>query len=641
MFWSKARHRFMQAVFMRDRSLGLRLLVFSAVLVTIPLLIVGMISYQRSSGVLRNEAREYSLQIIEQVKSHVEYYVRDIEITALKIINDPHMGKLTRMNSLEEIEQSRIREPVMQLLRTSAFSRSDISNISVFLGDILILDLRGDDSVEPMAPLMDEYWFRSAPANGEAILVSRVIKWSDHNEPVISIVKRLVSPSTLEPIGMLVIDINYKRFQEIADLVTIGQTGHLFILDAQGHYVYHPDLALLGQEANPDMDDRMRQEESGSLLSSGEEPRFLTFSHSPFLGWTLGTSVSYRELMSGTEYIGRTIFITILITLGIAYGFGIGLATSIIKPIRQLQRLMKRVETGDFTKTADVTSRDELGLLTHGFNKMVKNLSELLEQIYFSRLRETEMTLRQKEMELKVLHAQINPHFLYNSLDTIRGMALAEGMDDISDMASALARLLRYNLRNSSPFVTLQEELKICETYLRIQKFRFGDRLHYEFRVPERFLEQPIAKFSLQPLVENSVVHGFEQGSGMSRIRISAQADSDEVWSVVIEDTGAGISEERILQIRSSLRDRSLADDGTHIGLHNVQRRMVHLFGEAYGIAVDSVLGQGTRITLRFPFFPETPEASDGHETCSRNMPPPCNHHEEVKGYVQQHFTGR
>ncbi|MGG6312525.1 sensor histidine kinase [Paenibacillus macerans] len=602
MFWSHARHRFMQTVFLRDRPLSLRLLVFSAILVIIPMLIVGWISYQRSSGVLQHEARQYSLQIIEQVKSHVEYYVRDIEITALKIINDPGMGKLVKMNSLEEVEQSGIREPVMQLLRYSAFSRSDISNISVFLGDILILDLRGDDSVEPLAPLMDEYWFRSAPANGEPMLVSRVIRWSDHDEPVISIVKRLVSPSTLEPIGMLVIDVNYKRFQEIADLVTIGQTGYMFILDAQDHYVYHPDLSLLGSEADLDGADRMRQLESGSILSSGRGRNFLTFSHSPFLGWTLVTSVSYRELMAGTGYIGRTITISILVTLGLAYGLGIGLASSIIKPVRQLQRLMKRVEMGDFSKTAAVASKDELGMLTHGFNKMVKNLGELLEQIYVSRLRETEMTLQQKEMELKVLHAQINPHFLYNALETMRGMALAQGMDDISDMASALARLLRYSLRNPSPCVTLGEELEICETYLRIQKFRFEERLEYEFVVPERFLDRTMAKFSLQPLIENCIVHGFEQGSGKSRIRITAEEEGGgKAWSVIVDDTGAGMSEERLRQIRSRLGNADSEHDGAHIGLQNVHRRIVHLFGDAYGITITSESGHGTRVTLGLP----------------------------------------
>ncbi|MGM0881398.1 MAG: sensor histidine kinase [Bacillota bacterium] len=602
MFWSKARYWFMQTVFLRNRSLVSRLLVFSAILVIIPMVIVGMISYQRSSGVLQDEARQYSWQIIEQVKSHVEHYVRDIEIIALKIINHPDMGKLVKMNTLEEVEHSQIRQSIMQLLQNSAYSRSDISNISVFLSDFLILDLRSDDSIEPLAPLMDEYWYKLAPANGEPMLVSRVIKWSDHTEPVISIVKRLVSPSTLEPIGMLVIDINYKRFQEIADLVTIGKTGYMFVLDSQGHYVYHPVMSQLGSQAQLDGMNEMQKIENGSILSAGQERSFLTFSHSSFLGWTLVTAVPYRELTAGIGYIGRTIIWSIIVTLGVAYCFGIGLASSIIKPVRQLQRLMKRVEMGDFTNKAVVSSKDELGMLTKGFNKMVENLRELLEQIYFSKLKETEMTLRQKEMELKMLQAQVNPHFLYNSLETIRGMALDKGMDDISDMAASLARLLRYNLRNPSPYVTLGNELKICEMYLRIQKYRFEDRLEYEFLIPERFRKEQIAKFSLQPIIENCVVHGFESGSGTSRIRITAHSDdSAGVWFIVIEDTGSGISEEQLMRIHKNLLDVGSLHTGNHIGLQNVHRRIVHLFGDSYGTTIESVLGKGTRVTLRLP----------------------------------------
>ncbi|MFB9326324.1 sensor histidine kinase [Paenibacillus aurantiacus] len=601
MVWNRARHWFMHTVFLRDHSLGARLLVFSAVLVIIPMLIVGLISYQRSSGVLQHETRQYSWQIIEQVKSHVEHYVRDIEIIALKTINHPDMGKLLKMNSLEEIEQSRIRQPIMQLLRDSGYSRSDISNISLFLSNILILDLRGDDSIEPLAPLMDEYWYQLAPANGEPMLVSRVIKWKDREEPVISIVKRLVSPNTLEPIGMLVIDVNYKRFQEIADLVTIGKTGYMFILDSQSHYVYHPDLTQLGSRAQLDGLDQIQTMESGSILSSDGKQNFLTFSHSSFLGWTLVTAVPYRELTSGIGYIGRTILWTVIITLGVAYCLGIGLASSIIKPVRQLQRLMKRVELGDFESKAHVTSRDELGLLTHGFNKMVGNLKELLEQIYFSKLKETEMTLQQKEMELKMLIAQINPHFLYNSLETIRGMALEQDMDDIADVASALSRLLRYNLRHPSPYVTLQQELDICEMYLRIMKYRFEDRLAYEFHVPELLREQPFAKFSLQPLVENCIVHGFEAGGGTSRIRITARAELDGTWTIAIEDSGVGIPTDRLAYLQQSLLEAGATHDGSHIGLANVHRRIVHLFGEAYGLTIDSAWGKGTRVTMRLP----------------------------------------
>ncbi|WP_438445226.1 cache domain-containing sensor histidine kinase [Gorillibacterium sp. sgz5001074] len=600
MGWNGLQRYFMQKIFLRNRPLVTRLLVSSAILVIIPMLMIGIISYHRSSTVLENETRQYSWQIIEQVKSHVEHYVRDIEIISLKIINHPDMVRLIKMNPLDEAGLAAIRQPVSQLLQNSAYSRSDISNISLFMNDGLMVDLRGDYSTKPMAQLKDEYWYKSAPANGEPMLVSRVTQWRGGSEPVISIVKRLVSPHTLSPIGMLVIDVNYKRFQEIADLVTIGKTGYMVIMDSQGHYVYHPDLSQLGTKAQLEGMDAMQKNGHGSFVTSSPVSDFLTYSHSTFLGWTLVTSIPYLEMTAGADYIGRTIIYCIAVTLGIAYLFGIGLASSIIGPVRQLQRLMKSVELGDFKKKAVVSSRDELGMLAHGFNKMVGNLSELLDQIYFSKLRETEMTLQQKETELKMLQAQVNPHFLYNSLETIRGMALDRGMDDISDMASSLARLLRYNLKSTSPYVTLKDELEICEMYLRIQKFRFEDKLEYEFDVPELYRSEKIAKFSIQPIVENCVVHGYEAGSGMTRIRISAQVQADRLY-VNVEDSGAGIPQEQLIHIRENLLDGGPETAGNHIGLRNVHRRIAHLFGESYGISVDSILGKGTRVSLCLP----------------------------------------
>jgi two-component system, sensor histidine kinase YesM len=601
--WRQAHQALIRILYMKNQPLSSRLIVFSAFLVVIPMIVVGLISYQRSANVLENEARQYSWQIMEQVKSHVEHYVRDIEIIGLRIINHPDMKTILRMQNIEEVEQANARRPVVELLQNSAYSRSDITNITLILNNFLIIDSTGRDIIKPTSNIANEYWFDKVPASGEPMLVSRVIPWRDTNEPVISIIRRLVNPMTLEPMGMLIIDVNFRRIQEIAHLVTVGRTGYMVILDSQGHYMYHPSLWQLGNESTFEHLDQILSNSSGSVLSGGADRDFLTYSHSPFLGWTLVTSIPYRELTAGIGYIGRTIIWSIVITLGVAYLLGIGLAASIITPVRVLQQLLKRVELGDFSQKAEVASRDELGLLAHGYNKMVERLKELLEEVYFSKLRETELSLQQKESELKVLQAQVNPHFLYNSLETIRGMALDRDMDDIADMASSLARLLRYNLKNQLPFVTLQRELEVCELYLRVQKYRFEEQLNYEFLVPEHLLEQQIVKFSLQPLVENCVVHGFEPGIGSTNIRIIAESDTAEgILLVTVSDTGVGMSEEKLQMIQKRLEERETEADTKHIGIENVHRRIKHLFGDVYGITVDSSYKEGTSVRLKLPY---------------------------------------
>lgn len=601
--WRRLSGLVLHALCMRDQPLVRRLLVFSAFLVVIPIGFIGFFSYQRSAEVLEDEARSYSWQIIEQVNTHVEYYVGDFETGILKILNDPAFGRFLRMRTPEEMDQSGIREKIKQVLQNAAYSRSDITNITVYLDRIATVDAIDEKfkSAHPIEPFDPGQLRETLPYNGEPAIITRTLKFEDRREQVISIVRRLFSPATLEPVGFIAMDVNFKRFQEIAEKVNIGHSGYMYIVDSQGHYVYHPNLSELGKTATLENMEEMLHGESGSFVTSGEDKRLLTYSHSSFLGWTLITSIPYEELIQNSLYIRGKIFIIVIITLGFAGLFGIGFASSIIQPIRKLQLMMKRVEAGDFSGQIEISSRDEIGLLAHGFNKMVARLNELVNEIYLSRIRETEMSLRQREIELKALQSQINPHFLFNSLETIRGMALERSMDDISDMTVSLAKLLRYNLNNQSPTVTLAEEILNTEIYLRVQKYRFDDKLEYKFVVPEWAKKQTIAKFSIQPIVENSIKYGIEPSAGISRISVTALRESDHAYIVRIQDTGIGISEEKLEEIRWNLMQQDVIAGGSGIGIVNVHRRIVHLFGDAYGIRIYSRGERGAVVDIHLP----------------------------------------
>lgn len=569
----------------------------------VPLTVVGIISYNKSSAVLRQEASQSSWQIIEQVKSHIEYYIRDFEIDSIKMLNQPDMKRLLLMSNTEEVQQSGIRKPIMQLFKDTAYSRSDLSRITLILDGIMIFDTAGVESAFSDHELENEEWYRSVPMNGDIRLVSRLLNWGERTEPVISIVKQVINPQTLEPAGMLIMDVNLKRIQEIADKVTVGRSGYLSILDEQGRYVYHPDIRMLGRTAVIHKLDWLLQKESG-YFQTGDEP-FYTFSRSAYLHWHMVTIMPSEELNQGVEYIGHTIWVTVCVALIAAYLFAIGFAASIVGPIRKLQFFMKRVKEGDFAARVTVESKDEIGYLANDFNQMVKTLQVLMDEIYSSKLREADLSLRQKETELKVLQSQVNPHFLYNSLETVRGMALVHGMGDIATLASSLAKLLRYNLNNNAPIVSLREEVAICELYLKIQKFRFENKLEYQMDIPSWAMELGIVKFSLQPIVENCVIHGMEPRAESVIIRISASQREDGSYEVTIEDSGAGMSPERLAFVQKDLRDKEVIDDGAHIGIMNVHWRIRHLYGEQYGLQVDSRQGVGTTVKVLLPLLKE------------------------------------
>ncbi|HJV46646.1 MAG TPA: sensor histidine kinase [Bacillota bacterium] len=597
--------RLWRILFMRDQSLVRKMFVFSALLVVIPISLIGFLSYVKSAQVLESEARSNSWQIIEQVNTHIEYYVSDFEIEILKILNNPTMEEFLQMNTQEELESSGIRDDVKKVLLNAAYSRSDITNITLYLDQVATVDAIDErfNILHPKEPFEPNNLEKMLPDNVQPIIFTRTLTFSEGQEHVISIARRLFSPKTLQPIGIIVMDVNFRRFQEIASKVNIGHTGFMYIVDSQGHYVYHPNFSELGKTATLENMQEILHGENGSFVTTGDQKNLLTYSHSTFLGWTLITSIPYKELIQSSLAIRNTIFITVLITLVFAGILGVGLARSIIQPLWGLKRMMKRVEAGDFSGQVEVLSRDEIGLLTHGFNKMVKHLNELVNEIYLSKIRETEMSLRQKEIELKALQSQINPHFLFNSLETIRGMALEREMDDISDISASLAKLLRYNINNQSSTVTLAEEILSAEVYLRIQKYRFGDKLEYEFSIPDWARNQKIAKFSIQPIVENSFKHGIEPSDGISGISVVAIWESDQAYLVRIQDTGVGISEEKLEEIRSKLRGQDVIAGGPGIGIVNVHRRIVHLFGKEYGISIDSCEGCGAIVTIRLPIY--------------------------------------
>lgn len=606
----------LRKILLRDLPLTAKLLVFSGLLIVVPLLTVGMISYNQSRQVLEREAKQYSWQIIGQVQHYVEDYFRDFEISTLKIVNHPDTIAYLRSETTDSTDKSDALRAVRNVLINASYSRSDIANVTIVLNDGQMISSSQESDYNALIRIESEYWYDSIPNTGEPILFSRLIEWKNRQEPVISIVKRIVNPQTLDPFGLLLIDVNYRRLEEVARKVQLGYTGFLFILDERGHYVYHPRSEMIGTLADSGDFRAMQDEPAGSFISRQDQKSLLTYSFSPMLNWRIVTSIPYHELTRGTEYIGKTIFTTVVISLLVAYILGVGFAASLIRPIRKLQHYMRRVEIGDFSGKVEVKSKDEIGLLSHGFNKMVERLSELLNEIYFSRLRETEMSLRQKETELKVLQSQMNPHFFYNFLDTIRGMAMERDMDDIARMAASLGKVLRYNLKNSSPVVTLQEELEICEQYLNIQKFRFEEKLEFSLDVPEWAKRQRIAKFSLQPIVENCIVHGLEPNDKQTEIRISAAMAKNGTFTVIISDTGVGIEPLKLARLRRQMsEDRDITSGGEHLGMLNVHQRNRHLFGSEFGLRIQSGVNRGTEVQLLLPYSEDIlPSGGYGNE---------------------------
>jgi two-component system, sensor histidine kinase YesM len=287
----------------------------------------------------------------------------------------------------------------------------------------------------------------------------------------------------------------------------------------------------------------------------------------------------------------------VLIAFGFTFLISVLFGRRITKPILDLYKTVNRIKRGDFSLRVPVKRNDEIGRIAMNFNAMQDELQHLIEGKYMYQI-------KLQEMELAMLYSQINPHFLYNTLDSIKAMADYYKVEDIGVMAQSLADMFRYNTKNRDDIVTLQEELVQIEAYMTIQRIRFEDKLDFETRIEEELYGFPMLKMTLQPLVENAVFHGIERKRGKGTIRIEARRKNGEVI-ISVADNGVGISEKRLAELTSRLRPSLLSEPSPEpsgaggIGVSNVYSRYSIRYGHQARFLIESKKGQGTCVTLR------------------------------------------
>lgn len=267
---------------------------------------------------------------------------------------------------------------------------------------------------------------------------------------------------------------------------------------------------------------------------------------------------------------------------------------SITRPIRRLTQVTDQVAKGDLTVRSDVTGGLEARVLSDSMNTMIDKINELLEQVKTEQVR-----LRKAEFEL--LQSQINPHFLYNTLDAIVWLAEAGEQKKVVSMVGSLSDFFRISLNQGQDILDVREELQHVRSYLEIQQMRYQDILQYEICVPEELYSSRIPKITLQPLVENALYHGIKNKRGKGMIRIDGEMeDSDCILRIT--DNGRGMTPERLGQVREGIRNRNACATEIY-GLYNVNERIRLNFGEKYGITITSTYGEGTCVTVRLPEY--------------------------------------
>jgi two-component system sensor histidine kinase YesM len=267
--------------------------------------------------------------------------------------------------------------------------------------------------------------------------------------------------------------------------------------------------------------------------------------------------------------------------------------------ILHLSKHISKVASGNLEATLVIDGKDEIGQLARQFNHMVRNINELMSEVQESNRQKNAIQLKQNEIKFKMMASQINPHFLFNALESIRMKTLVRGQADISQVVRLLGKMMRKNLEVGNGMISLQSELETVSCYLVIQKFRYDDRLTYELHVDPRANPLQIPPLIIQPLVENCVIHGLENriDGGMIRVEIRLE---DHYLKVQVSDNGAGISKARIQEIIKML-DHNDDYETNSIGIRNIHLRLQLTYGPQFGLTLTSQIGFGTQISFAIP----------------------------------------
>lgn len=318
---------------------------------------------------------------------------------------------------------------------------------------------------------------------------------------------------------------------------------------------------------------------------------------------TIASIQPYRTILSeanerSRESLGFIIFsicVSILLIGVFSYHFS--------HQLNKFRLEMHKAARGDFNIAKKLKGNDEIADLYSDLNVMINSMQHLLGVVYEEQLQKEKLKSRQKEVEFKMLANQINPHFLYNTLETIRMKARCNNESEIEELVKMLAKIMRRNIEVGDALVSFKSELDLMEYYLKIQQYRFGDRIQYKIEVGCDISNYKIMPLIIQPIVENAFIHGLEskEGNGMINVLI----EKGNKLYIHITDNGIGISDETMKEIHKGLNDYSIADQ-THIGLNNVNQRIKLLYGESYGLRIKSSYLEGTKVTIELPLNMES-----------------------------------
>lgn len=553
-------------------KLRYKLAIIYSLFCFLPVMLLFWLSFLQMRSIIGDKEKMNLQSYLQQSVSSMDRTLDGYNSLSDYIAFDRTLAEVFSMEYGTPYEQyEQLTQKVDPILRSSSYFHGGMQRITIYTDNGMV---KHDTTVAPVSEIEETDWYQKT-------LEHPGINWFvNYQEKTLFSARKLAFSGAREGVNILYMDVDYQKlFTPYAETL-ISECG-LYITDQEGKLVFE-ESRFSGKNQNYDLtySEFLEQRDRGSTDYT------ILCEQSNTTGWTVWlyqpVGLAGEAMRPIVVMAGVTILICIFAAV-LAYFITSGMVSG---RIERLTRLLQEVQEGSMDMQVGSDDRDEIGMLYRGFGSMMKRIRTLINEVYLGKI-------TQKEAELKALQAQINPHFLYNTLSLINWKALAAGEEDISRMTLAMSTFYRTALNRGRNVLQVEAELSNTRAYLEIQSMLHDGDFDYEIEAQPEILQCESLNLILQPLVENAIHHGIEEKTdGRGKISVRGWKEENCVWFMV-EDNGIGMEQE--------VADKILTMESKGYGVRNVDERIRLCYGEKYAMKVESVVGKGTKMTIHFP----------------------------------------
>ncbi|MEN0643271.1 sensor histidine kinase [Alkalicoccobacillus gibsonii] len=588
------RTRFLK--WMNHLKLREKLMLTFIVVVLIPITLVGLLLTQELRSIALDDMMKQSKSNSERVKERTYELLKIPTFISNSMELDRELEELvtTRYTSTFDVFT---RYYQYQNFQSYLYTQREINAVRFYYDNPTLIN--NWEFIPVDNNIRNERWYQQVEADVGYNRWRLLPDETNNEQPFLSLVKRINFIDT-QTFGVVVITIEPSQL----DAILKQESLLTFITDEEGQVISSNQPEYKGLSITDQVDRNLLWSPGNYELSFNGEPAQVTVDLlNPMMSQSdlsIVTVTLNNQVIERANRLGLTgIFITFI---------GVTLAVILItifskmlsNRLSNLSGKIERVATGDLTTKIDIDGTDEIGQLSNQFNEMVDNLRGMIDQVIETNRQKNQIEVNQNEMKFKMLASQINPHFLFNTLESIRMKAHIEGEKEIANVVKQLGQIIRKSLDTEGKPLPLKDEMELVRTYLDIQTFRYGDRLKYELNIATETSHLLIQPLTIQPIVENAVYHGLEAKESGGKVVISSYLANKRVI-ISVQDNGVGMTEERLEQIDAMLEEKE-TNGQNRIGLRNVHQRLKLMYGADAGLNIMSEQGKGTYIQFSIPW---------------------------------------